>query len=91
MKGAYVRRLHPTQLDPGLRRTPVVVGTRSRAESLGAGGIGEELDDEPRWVVTDARNDFADDAGVAGDADVVADFGLIVVEVSGGDDLVAAT
>src|SRR5262249_9702070 len=35
--------------------------------------------------------DLADDAGVAGDADAVADRErLIVVEVSGGDDLVAA-
>jgi hypothetical protein len=69
-----------------------VVELASRAESLGAGGIGEELDDEPRWVVSDAGNDLADDAGVAGDSDAVADLErLVVVEVSGGDDLVAAT
>jgi hypothetical protein len=67
-------------------------GTRFRAQGVGTGGIGEELDDEPHWVVTDARNDLADDAGVAGDADALANLGrLIVVEVSGGDDLVAAT
>jgi hypothetical protein len=60
--------------------------------SLGTGGIGEELDDEPHWVVTDAGNDLADDAGVAGDADALADLErLIVVEESGGDNLVAAT
>jgi hypothetical protein len=69
-----------------------VVELASRAESLGTGGIGEELDDEPRWVVTDARNDLADEAGVAGDGDALADLEwLVVVEVSGGDDLVAAT
>jgi hypothetical protein len=69
-----------------------VVELASRAESLGTGGIGEELDDEPRWVVTDAWNDLSDDAGVAGDGDAVADLEwLVVVEVSGGDDLVAAT
>ena len=60
--------------------------------SLGAGGIGEELDDEPRWVVSDAGNDLADEAGVAGDGDALADLErLVLVEVSGGDDLVAAT
>jgi hypothetical protein len=63
-----------------------------RAQSLGTGGIGEEFHDEPHWVVTDARNDLADDASVAGNGDALADFErLIVVEVSGGDDLVAAT
>jgi hypothetical protein len=61
-------------------------------QSLGAGGTGEELHDEPHWVVTDARNDLADGAGVAGDGDVLVDLKrLIVVDVAGGDDLVAAT
>ena len=42
--------------------------------------------------MTDARNDLADDASVAGDADALAELErLIVVEVSGGEDLVAAT
>ena len=59
---------------------------------LRAGGIGEELDDEPYWLVRDGRNGLADDAGAAGEVDSVADLErLIVVEVSGGDDLVAAT
>ena len=50
------------------------------------------MHDEPCWVVTDARNELADDAGVAGDGDALADLGrLVVVEVSGGDDLVAVT
>jgi hypothetical protein len=43
-------------------------------------------------VMTDARNDLANDASVAGDADALAEpERLIVVEVSGGEDLVAAT
>ena len=63
-----------------------------RAQCLGTGGIGEEFDDQPYWVVSDAWDDFADDAGVAGDANAVADLERrVVVEVSGGDDLVAAT
>jgi len=48
--------------------------------------------DEPQWLVTDARDDVADDASVAGDGDALADLErLIGVEVSGGDNLVAVT
>ena len=49
------------------------------------------MDDEPWRVSANARDDLADDSVVADDGHRLADGErLIVVEVSGGDDLIAA-
>jgi hypothetical protein len=90
-------RTMPTLRRADPRCNACAVGAHKLNPCAGASGLAgarlaPELNDQPQLALAQDRLDRADDSGLPGDLDPLADLEwLLVAEVAGRDDLVAAT